>query len=362
MELNKENLENLENLYIFIKFIKQFSTEEKLVNLDTLLNNSLFNSINKDEIEIPPININSEYLIHFIKKGIEYFVKKFPEKENLLDNIKKIFKKPNIKIIEPINKNSNIDPIYNIFSKNLQSNYFNILISSTKLNSQNTSIRHNLKITHYLLDYSHVHNRVNSLYGLYYHNPNIDNRENIQKIKNLLTSNKNKLERNLAQFLEKNNKNENEFYIGNNFLYKVKIAKIEKIESAEFWSVPRYFIINRIEFIFNKLNKFLKIRTFNSILSKKGSGHELLCILLYLFQYKNIIDIEYIELIAGSDEVMEKFYIPIGFDCNRKSKICTQTFIKLKEKCINIPDIKLILKYNNVYIDNLEIMLNLINI
>lgn len=79
---------------------------------------------------------------------------------------------------------------------------------------------------------------------------------------------------------------------------------------------------------------------------------------MYLLLYKMKFDIKKVTLKAGSQNVINKFYVPKGFRCN--SACCKGDIIKLIGKC-NIPDIKLILVHRDVYIDNLETMISFIN-
>jgi hypothetical protein len=347
----------LQKLYVFIKLIKQFKYNNNSSNLDELLNNDIFNSINK-EIYIPSNiqDVCNGDLNTDIKNGILHFKTILPEYEGLLNKI--LINEPNIEVVLPV---------YNIFNSNSKNKYFNKLQTLTDFGSQNTSKRYNLEITHYILDY-----RKNNLYsggdfmGLYYHNPENKNTKIIEDIQNILLKILKSEKDRLKKMIEADSKlsqeqlNELSDEINENRKRFENINKnIQNLESGDFWIKPRYFIINKIDFKINKKN--LYIETFNSMLSKKGGGHLLLCILIYLFLDKMKSGIQEVTLEAGSENVITKFYKPKGFICSYRSLKCEGDITKLKKTCVDIPDIKLILIYNNNYVNNLETMISLIN-
>jgi hypothetical protein len=227
---------------------------------------------------------------------------------------------------------------------------------------------YNIPVTHYLLS---KEDKQDIFIGMYYHDSKNSNKENIEKIKKGLIDVLNfeigfwkpKVETN-ENYLNKFEKTSEEYKKNENTLqrWKAKLAKyistLELINSSEFWSVNRYFKINYLTFIYLDESN-VKINSFNSVLSERGSGHKLLFIWLYIFYIINRIDVT-IKLDAGSDAVVDKFYKPIGFSCgNYGDDInCTSNLIKLLHNYNKeLLDIKLILQNDGNIVDNLETMI-----
>lgn len=234
---------------------------------------------------------------------------------------------------------------------------------------------YNIPVTHYLLSKD---DKKDIFIGMYYHNSENPNEENIEKIKKCLT---NVLEGQIDWFKNKVEADEN---YQNNLIKngkfketrakylkerkvdivislqkeKAELAKsitaLESINSLEFWGVNRYFKINELTFIYlNKSN--VEIINFNSVISERGSGHKLLFIWLYIFYSINRINVS-INLQAGSEAAVSKFYEKIGFNC--EGDFCTSNLIKLLHNYNKeLPDIKLILQNNGSIVDNLERMI-----
>jgi hypothetical protein len=235
---------------------------------------------------------------------------------------------------------------------------------------------YNIPITHYLLSKD---DKEDIFIGMYYHDSKNPNEENIEKIKKCLT---NDLEKEIDWFkskVEAEDDWQNNLIINGKFeeirakyltekkvdivislqKQKAELAKCitaqKLINSSEFWRVNRYFKINELKFIYkNKSN--VKINCFNSVISERGSGHKLLFIWLYIFYIINRINVN-IQLDAGSTAVVSKFYEKIGFNC--EGDFCTSNLIKLLDNYNKeLPDIKLILQYNNTNISDLKTMID----
>ena len=142
-----------------------------------------------------------------------------------------------------------------------------------------------------------------------------------------------------------------------------KVKKYEEIllsiNGPNFFNKSRYFRIGEISFIKKKEENYIYIENYYGYLMKKGHGLLMLCALLKIF-LNEIIPLS-IELESATSQVAEKFYIPLGFTCDNSFGCiyCIIEDIKLiLEKCNPLPNIKLILKFDNHYIDDLNIIKN----
>jgi hypothetical protein len=264
----------LQKLYVFIKLIKQIKYNNSS-NLDSLLNNDIFNSINK-EIYIPSNiqDICNGDLNTDIKNGILYFKTILPDYEDLLNKV--LLNEPNIEIVVPLDE--------------LRFHYYSdreylSLGDNTGYGSQNISRKYNIDITHYLLEFTNQKDHIFA--GLYYHDHTNPDKDNIEQIK--------------LKLLDRFNREKEYFDNGGGVStfgpepYTEINSKIEKINSEEFWKKDRYFLINKIVFNFG-LNKSIKIENLISTLAKKGHGHILLCLLMYILLYKIKFDINKVKL------------------------------------------------------------------
>jgi hypothetical protein len=248
-----------------------------------------------------------------------------------LYEIQNFFKEPKIEFIIPeyvINFIDEDQKLNNLINKNY--------------GDQNIERKYELEITHYLLD-------KNTFSGLFFHNPTKPNNKIIDNIKLIINE---KMDNKILFYKNAYENKDEESRDLMNTLIAVCEDKKEKYNSKFFWNKSKYFKLSEIIF------KNTKIENLISTLPKKGSGHKLLCVFLYIILKINNNNFDsIIELKAGSFDVIDKFYKKIGFNCDNYLK-CNQTIKELITKCDFSSDIKLILLSNNKYHNNFENYIN----
>ena len=238
------------------------------------------------------------------------------------------------------------DEGFNIDYYNYLTNLSNLV--GFNLENNNKEIRKapnwGIDITHLLLKkYSSNCN----LYGLYYHDSKNPDKNNIDKIIYILKS---KLIKRI------------ELYRVNNAM-TFKIPELEgylsQITSEEFWAESKYFIICNLNGDVYK-NK-LDINFLNTSLCKKGFGNILMCIYLNLFKSLTNINVS----LESANDALISVYEKYGFTFQGRHGMANINFLLVKCKSNTKEDygnnIKLILKLESNYIDNMEPILDSID-
>jgi len=135
------------------------------------------------------------------------------------------------------------------------------------------------------------------------------------------------------------------------------------ISTDEYWTKNTYYQIARMTYIINRDD--IIIQTFNASISKKGGGHLLLCLFLFLFKIVMKTDNIVIKLKAALGT--EEYYTNIGFNKDRDDSNYDykNTINELITKCIELnkfftSGIKIFLLKNKEYINDIFNFFNII--
>ena len=200
-----------------------------------------------------------------------------------------------------------------------------------------------IKMTHILFKKK---NDQYNVYGLYYHDHNIQDLIQIEMLQMLIK----KRYTRLIQYKTNQNFPEEEI--------EPYRKTLTDVLNSDFWKTSKFFILGSL--IFDKSVSTIRITHFDAWNLVKTSGLKMLCTILWLF--KNVENLK-ISLKPGTVEVFNKFYKPLGFK-DEKTEVCLDDIKNLIKPCEELSDdniVKLILTNNNNFINSSDDMIKLIN-